>query len=258
VLAASVVVLSACAARAPSANPSARPPAGAAAASGAQPACGPQRPELCEAACFGGDGHACAVYGQAVEGVADAPVRLKTDRPRGLAALTFGCARGDLDACTLVQDYHSDGGPAANADACDGWLALCARGGQRACVFGGDCLMWAPGYLRDVERAAALFRAACAKNEGIGCREQAFLVEDGKYADADPTAAFSLMQRACSLDDPLACAHLGRYYERGIGTRADTDRARGLYRASCARGIKNLPCQALERLGEVPPRVEER
>ena len=118
--------------------------------------------------------------------------------------------------------------------------------------------MWEPGYPRDVERAATLFRAACARKEGVGCREQAFLVEEGKYVDADPAAAFALMQKGCSLDDPLACAHLGRYYERGIGTRADTDAARGLYRASCARGIKGLPCQALERLGEAPPPVRER
>ena len=58
-------------------------------------ACDPQRPEPCEAACFAGDGHACAVYGLAVEGVADAPVRLKADRERGLRALLFGCARGE-------------------------------------------------------------------------------------------------------------------------------------------------------------------
>ena len=66
------------------------------------------------------------------------------------------------------------------------------------------------------------------------------------------------MKKACELDDPFACAHLGRFHERGIGTKADVAAARPLYRAACARGIKQLPCQALERLGEDPPAIKER
>jgi TPR repeat protein len=67
-----------------------------------------------------------------------------------------------------------------------------------------------------------------------------------------------LIKKACALDDPLSCAHEGRFLERGIGTKADVEAARKLYRASCARGIRQLPCEALERLGETPPAIVER
>ncbi|HXJ19887.1 MAG TPA: tetratricopeptide repeat protein [Polyangia bacterium] len=217
-------------------------------------------PDLCAARCFAqpGEGRACATYGLAVMGVADAPVRLKVDIPTARRAFQRGCALGDLDSCGGVQDLDYDYAEDGAMTACNGWLALCARGHQRSCVFGGGCLMHEAGFPQDVERGLALIRAACQTNEKVGCRSLAFAAEDGKYMDADPAAAFALMKRACDMDDPLACAHLGRFYEHGVGTRPDPEAARRLYRASCARGIKRLPCQALERLGEKPPPVQEK
>jgi TPR repeat protein len=227
------------------------------------PTCGPMAPELCAARCFAqpgqvSDGRACAIYGLAVMGVADAPVRLKTDTERARQAFERGCALGDLDSCAGVQDCDYDRAEDGAMTACNGWLALCARGHQKSCAFGGGCLIYEAGFPKDVERGLGLIRAACTANERVGCRSLAFAAEDGKYTDADPAAAFALMKRACDMDDPLACAHLGRFYEHGIGTRPDAGAARRLYRASCARGIKRLPCQALERLGETPPPVQER
>ena len=84
------------------------------------------------------------------------------------------------------------------------------------------------------------------------------MTERGVYIEPDPPRAFALMQRACGMDDPSACAHAGRYFERGVGTKPDLETARKLYRGACARGIKQLPCEALERLGETPPAVIER
>jgi TPR repeat protein len=221
--------------------------------------CAPDSPERCEAACFAGNGRACSIYGQAVEGVADAPIRLKQDRVRGRRALEHGCRKLDnLDSCSDLHSYDYDYLADGHFTACDGWLRLCERGDLRSCAFGGDCLIYEPGYPRDIERALALFRSGCNKRDRVSCRELAFLLEKGTYVDVDPAAAFANMKKACELDDPLACAHLGRFHEKGIGTKADVEAARPLYRASCARGIKRLPCQALERLGEEPPSIKER
>jgi uncharacterized protein len=216
-------------------------------------------PQLCAARCSAepGDGHACAVLGLAQMGVADAPVRLAVDLAGAQRAFQRGCALGDLDACAGLVDHDYGHAEDGAMTACNGWLALCARGHQQSCAFGGGCLIYEPGFPKDVERGLALIRAACAANEKAGCRNLALASEDGKYLDADPAAAFTLMKRACDLDDQLACAHLGRFYEHGVGTAADPAAARRLYRASCARGIKRLPCQALERLGETPPAAEQ-
>jgi TPR repeat protein len=194
----------------------------------------------------------------AVEGVADAPVRLHKDLVRGRRALEHGCQLGSLAACAELRAYDYDASLSGPLRACDGWLALCDRGDLRSCAFGAGCLLHEDGFPKDVERAMALLGAACAKGEKVGCRNLAFELESGTYIEADAARAFGLMKKACQLDDPDACAHLGRYHERGVGTSVDVGVARGLYRASCARGIKGLPCQALERLGEVPPAVQER
>lgn len=220
-------------------------------------ACAPTNPEPCEAACFAGDGKACAIYGLAVEGMADAPVRLKKNIPRGRAALEHGCGARDLDACCELQSYNYDYSEDKNG-ACGGWVSLCDRGHLRSCSFAANCLIWEDGFPHDIERAIALHRTGCDKGDRVGCRALALLTERGVYVEADPPRAFALIKKACDLDDPYACAHAGRFYEHGIGTKVDLEAARALYRASCARGIKQLPCEALERLGETPPAVVER
>ena len=221
--------------------------------------CRPDFPERCEAACYAGDGQGCAIYGIAVEDNADAPVRLKPDRTRGRRALEHGCHKLDnLDACWDLYSYDYDYLADAKFQACDGWSRLCERGHLRSCAATGDCLMYEPGYPKDVERAVALFRSGCEKGNRASCRELAFMLDSGKFLNADPAGAFANFKKACELDDQPACAHLGGFYERGIGTKADVAAARPLYRAACARGIKQLPCQALERLGEDPPAIKER
>jgi TPR repeat protein len=231
---------------------------GAAGLGAAAGGCAPANPEPCEAACDAGQGRACAILGLALEGVADAPLRLKQDLARGRRAARRGCELGDLDSCSVAWSYEYDHGPSENDEVCRAWLGLCERGHRRSCAFAGDCLIYQDGFPKDIERGLALFQAGCAAGDTVSCRELAFLLERGTYLETDAPRAFALMQKACAGDDPLACAHLGRYQERGVGTQANVDAARKLYRASCQRGIKRLPCEALERLGEAPPAVQER
>ena len=146
-------------------------------------ACTPTNPAPCEPACFAGDGKACAIYGLAVEGVADAPVRLKKNIASGRRALERGCALDDLDACAELQGYIYDYADDKNG-ACDGYLKLCNRGHHRSCSFAGSCLIYEHGFPHDVERAIALYQASCEKGERVGCRELAYLEEHGEYVEA--------------------------------------------------------------------------
>lgn len=212
--------------------------------------CTATTPFPCEAACFRGDGAACAIFGSALAGTADAPVRLPQDLPRGRKALERGCQLGNLDACRAKIDYDVDAAPEAS---CAGEESLCARGNQRSCTYFAQCLDHVQEFRRDRPRALQLFQSGCARRDGPACRELAFLTLDGRGVARDLAQAVSLLDQACHLDDPLSCAYLGQQLERGQGVAPDIQRAKLLYRQACARGIRPIPCEALRRLGEVPP-----
>jgi TPR repeat protein len=213
--------------------------------------CSDRNPLPCEAACDGGDGAACAIFGLAVEGMADAPVRLPQDLPRGRRALAQGCKLGNLDACRELASYDYDVGPAARA--CDRWEEICAKGDRRSCAYFGGCLLHEPGYRRDPARALRLFEDGCEHGERVSCRKLGALTEAGELVGRDPAAARALHAKACDLDDQPACVALAQALEAGAGGPPDPPRAKSLYRVACARGIRPVPCEALRRLGEEPP-----
>lgn len=221
------------------------PPAGPVAAG-----CTARTPSPCEAACFGGDGAACAIFGSALSGWANAPVRLPQDLPRGRKALERGCQLGNLDSCREKIGYDVDAAPEST---CAGVERLCARGDQRSCTHFAQCLDHVPEFRRDRPRALQLFQAGCARRDGPACGELAYLMLVGSGVPRDLVRAVSLLDQACHLDDPLACAHLGQQLERGQGVAPDLQRAKLLYRQACVRGIRPIPCEGLRRLGEVPP-----
>jgi Sel1 repeat len=218
------------------------------------PGCSEATPLRCEAGCFAGDGVACFIFGQATGGVADAPVRLPQDLPRGQRALEKGCQLGNLDACRELVSYET--GVAAPGADCAGWEAICKRGNQRSCTFFAQCLDHSDHFRRDRPQALRLFEEGCARGERVACRELGFLALDGDGVPRDEARGFAFLDRACRLDDPLACAHEGLLFELGKGTSRDIGRAEALYRGACARGIRPIPCQGLRRLGEVPPRAD--
>jgi TPR repeat protein len=183
--------------------------------------------------------------------MADAPVRLPQDLPRDTRALNKGCQLGNLDACRVLVSYQTD--RAAPGADCAGWEELCKRGNQRSCTFVAQCLDHVGSFRRDRKEALRLFDDGCAHNDGVACRELAYLTSRGEIVPQDYARGFALLDRACGLDDQLACANEGVRLERGLGTAPDLARAKALYRRACARGIRPIPCEALRRLGEVPP-----
>ena len=183
--------------------------------------------------------------------MADPPVRLPQDLPRGRKALDKGCKLGNLDACRVLISYDSDVTPPGTA--CAGWEALCKRGDPRSCSFFGACLNYGEHFRRDPAQARRLFEEGCAHGERVACRELAFVFLEGSGVPVDISKGFELIDRACRMDDPAACAREGRQFERGQGVPRDLERAKALYRGACARGIMPTPCEGLRRLGEVPP-----
>jgi hypothetical protein len=239
-LTAAVAVLAGCAARNPQAS-----------RSDVTIGCSPTTPAPCEAACFAGDATGCAIFGEAVHGMADAPVRLPQDLPRGRRALDKGCAAGNLNACrTLVSYDYDDAAPGAGCPALE---ALCKRGDPRSCTFFGQCLDRIEHFRRDRAQALQIFQSGCDHGERTACRELAYRFMEGEGVSKDQGRAFALLDRACRMDDPLACGYEGLHLERGQGVPQDVARAKALYRKACARGIRPIPCEGLRRLGEVPP-----
>jgi hypothetical protein len=216
--------------------------------------CSARTPEPCEPACFQGSADACYIYGAAVEGYADAPVRLPQDLPRGRKALEHGCNLGGLEACRVLASYRLDDGEAKAA--CDQWESLCDRGDRRSCSFFATCLLYTKGYRRDPQRALRLLEDGCAHDERVSCSALGQALRVGEVIAKDERRAYSLFDRACRLDDQLACARAGEMLETGEGCARDVERAKTLYRTSCARGIRSIPCEALGRLGEEPPATE--
>jgi TPR repeat protein len=205
----------------------------------------------CESACLGGDGSACAIFGQAVEGMADAPVRLPQDLPRGRRTLERGCGLGNLASCRLLAAYDYDVGPPAAA--CDAWERLCANGERRACAFFSLCLLYEPGFRRDPERAVRLCHDGCDHDERVACRALGFVFTNGRFAPQDLNRAHAYFVKSCDLDDQPACVEVAQALEKGVVVPRDLTRAKALYRTACARGIHPDPCEALRRLGEHVP-----
>jgi TPR repeat protein len=109
----------------------------------------------------------------------------------------------------------------------------------------------------DKARGLALLQDGCARNQASACGRLGSFHRRGRHLPSDPGRAVEYLTRACTGDDQLSCAYLGEMLAAGEGTKADLPRAKALFRESCARGIKRIPCEALSRLGETPPTIRE-
>jgi hypothetical protein len=213
--------------------------------------CGVTSPAPCEALCFRDRAAACAIFGAAVEGSADPPVRLPQDVRRARRALQRGCDLGSLEACRTLVSLDTDRAPPGQD--CAGWEAICRRGDQRSCTFFAQCLDHVAEFRLDKAQALRLFEEGCARGERVACRELGLLSATGDGVPRDDATAFSRFDQACRLDDQLACADEGLFLERGRGVARDVERAKALYRVACKRGVRPYPCDGLRRLGETPP-----
>jgi TPR repeat protein len=183
--------------------------------------------------------------------MADPPVRLPQDLPRGRRALSRGCQHGNLASCRTLASYDYDSVGAQVA--CPAWEGICARGDQRSCAFFATCLLYDKDIPHDPLRALPLLNQGCERGERVSCRELGYVYRRGELIPRDSARSFAYLDQACRQDDPLACSDVAAALEVGNGTARDLPRAKSLYRLACARGIRPNPCTALRRLGEEPP-----
>ena len=125
----------------------------------------------------------------AVEGIADAPVRLKADRVRGRRALEHGCHELDnLDACRNLYSYDYDYVADAKFQACDGWLPVVRSRHLPSCAHR-DASCTSPGTPRTSSAPWRCFDPA-VKNETSQLPGARFCSKRGKFFNADPAGAF--------------------------------------------------------------------
>ena len=131
--------------------------------------------------------------------------------------------------------------------------ALCKRGDRRSCSFFAQCLDGEDAFRHDRAEALRLFRDGCSAGERVACRELGFHVFEGDGVAKDLAGGFALLRAPARWTTSWPARTRGSGGRPGRVRRATCDRAKTLYRTACARGVRQIPCEALRRLGETPP-----
>jgi TPR repeat protein len=161
------------------------------------------------------------------------------------------------------------------------WPVMCkARRGQACISIGLAHQSGEDNYKQDTALAADFFRQACAMKVGLGCTYLGVLIADkqveGKPKDAqeafnsgcelgEPVAcrklglghwdkkkfkdAVTWLDKACGLDDSVACASVGQLYVAGKGTPKDLDKGKAALDKACKAG-EDVACKELAKLAK--------
>jgi TPR repeat protein len=100
------------------------------------------------------------------------------------------------------------------------------------------------GTGKDPKAAIADYTDAATKGLPTAQSDLAEMYLDGEAGDPDPAAALPWLERAAAASHPMAQFHLGQLYEEGKAVPKDLDKAKLLYAAAAAHGVK----EAVERL----------
>jgi len=158
------------------------------------------------------------------------------DLGRALTLYQQACDAGFAPACDNLGPLYQGGLPGVDGrrellqDACSAEPAQ-----PSACAHLGEILAGsAPAD------AMAAFRTACDAKLARGCQGVALLILDGAAA-GDEAEALTLLEGACEVGEPAACARLGD--ELWAGDRLERDRARAYeVRAVACRGGHGPAC----------------
>ncbi|MFT5684360.1 MAG: TPR repeat protein [Myxococcota bacterium] len=210
---------------------------------------------------------------------------VEKDRRLGLSYVNRGCKAGDLEGCVTMAEMYEDGrwGTDMNLTrAFDLYNQACTGGSGAGCYHLGrlydegkgvpanqrEALTWyrkscEAGYGEGCGRLAEKFRIGegvvknsreairylqlgCESAHGASCGGLAGLYESGMQGltrDLDQAALF--YERACNLQDPTGCWHLGRFYEEGSTLEQDFVAALTAYELACEGDVEEA-CAAAE------------
>jgi TPR repeat protein len=151
-------------------------------------------------------------------------------------------------ACVGLGELEEGGigGRSSRRAAIERYQAACDRDSPRGCAL-------LAGHVSEDEaealytRARALYQVGAARSPRSAFH-LAELVRGGKGGPRDPASAASLLARACSENEPLACEASGDLYVSGK-ISIDLARSRRAYEQACAAGIERaclgVECQKL-------------
>lgn len=176
-------------------------------------------PEAQAASCLEGrDPTACRVgglafaYGDGVE----------ADVARGAGLLAAGCELGEEQSCFHAGLLKAPEGPLTVEVSQDGIAALkarCSQGKAPACYHLGVFHDRGPMSYRDMSQATMLFRQACDDGVQDACFEQAADYANGG-TDIGLEKATALFEAACTSGHGPSCRELGRLLKESSPERA--------------------------------------
>lgn len=114
----------------------------------------------------------------------------------------------------------------------DAGIAACFAGDLVACVDNAAQLPEASSR-QSKKRARQLDAFACERNFQFACVNEAIALSDVDDPERDPARALTLLDRACSAGDGLACYLAARQYAEGDGTARNTGIAHERYKSGC-------------------------
>jgi uncharacterized protein len=161
-------------------------------------------------------------------------VQLQSDRRRSLQALTRACELGYGQACLSLAGRSRDRSKVDELRKRGVFLLdrFCQREDPYACTARGDAAR-DPGDGEDPDPAAARwhFEKGCNLGDGDGCYALVQLL-----GGQQPEREVALLDRACELGEPRACASAGDHYASGDHVVKDIQHAAEAWQKACDSG----------------------
>lgn len=114
------------------------------------------------------------------------------------------------------------------------YLRLCDEGQAGACTNAGMLYRGGrPGATRRLDKALALLEKACNMGVPLACAHLAVMYRHAQGVPRDTARALELNERACKADLAMGCNNLGDMLETGDGVSRNVERAKTLYEKVC-------------------------
>lgn len=161
------------------------------------------------------------------------------DTREGMARLEQGCQLLSGPGCYLRGYYALElEVEGAESLAADAFQRGCRRAHADSCAYGGWLKRNARTLPRDVQAGTDQLWAACAKSSAMGClwRGEAVFDRAAPY-ESELAASAKAFSRACQLGEANGCLREAQALACGRGLPREPERALGVVRRLCARGV---------------------
>ncbi|MFV0481685.1 MAG: tetratricopeptide repeat protein, partial [Campylobacteraceae bacterium] len=160
--------------------------------------------------------------------------KIAVDLNKALFFYDIACYGGNISSsCEATKDIHE------NYEEKN--LISCEKNVAQSC----NLLGVHYGYTKkDFDKSISYFKKACELKNSWACLELSTLYSDIKK---DNKKAKEFVEKSCELNNDIGCNDLGFFYQFGIVTEENIDKAINVYSISC-NGLKGFGCLSLGRL----------